>query len=173
LKQAGHLPNGKNPPKKNARFPATKTGAHSHLFLIRFTHKKIKLHPLNYSAMNFQFETEIIESQNAVNTAEKIAEILKAAKVTFGTSSGFPSIFVVFPGKESKWLASLQHYGNHDYTNTANSYGNWWTAYPSAGYGSGWNGHEERLFAHLTNAAKVIVKEWVEELCDEYERRLA
>lgn len=120
--------------------------------------------------MKFEFETEIIESKGAVNTAAKIAQILKDAKVFFGvTKTGIPGIWVKFGEKEKENVALLRHNKTYNISNLYNVGEKWLTAYPQ-------RGHEEYeyqcLFEHLTNAAEQLVSTWIIALCDEYDRRL-
>lgn len=122
--------------------------------------------------MEFNFETNIIETKGAVNTAAKIAEILKGAEVKFSTVKGTstPGIWVKFPDSDkSIWVASRQTSRNADRFEVAQVYGDWWTVYPRDPRG---NGQKEYLFDHTTDAAKELVKEWIMALCDEYDRRL-
>jgi len=75
--------------------------------------------------MKFEFETSIKESKGAVNTAAKIAEILKNSKVIFSTGkeTKVPGIWVKFQGEEKqKWVASKKYSGNEDYYNTSRQY---------------------------------------------------
>lgn len=61
--------------------------------------------------MDFQFEVTIKESKGAVNTAAKIADLLKGAQVIFSTlakSSGTPGIWVIFQDQAGKrFIAAL------------------------------------------------------------------
>lgn len=126
--------------------------------------------------MQFTFETNITESKGAVNTAAKIAEILKETKVKFSTlkePDGVPGIWATLPGEEKARFIAKMSYDkpdNYDDKLRYRQYGAWWTVYPRDPHG---DGEEVYLFNYTTDAAKKLILEWINSLCDEYENRLA
>ena len=125
--------------------------------------------------MIFNFEITIKETKGAVNTAAKIADILKNTEVSFttclvGEAKGIPAIHAKLPGWEKpKFIAVRKTGKTQDFWETRREYGNWWINYVRNANG---HGYEEWMFEHTTDAAKELVKEWIEALCDEYDRRL-
>ena len=125
--------------------------------------------------MTLTFETTIKETNGALNTAAKIADILKNSEVTFGIleSSKVPGIWVKLPDVEKSKFVAHHNQGNPEDEQFCEKYEGenvWWTAYAKNPF-SYW-GHELYLFSHLTDAAEKLVQNWIIELCAEYDRRI-
>ena len=121
--------------------------------------------------MEITFQTEIKETKGALNTAAKIAEILKSAEVTFGISeSGQPAIWAKIDGK-NHWIA--RYYTGHEADCWSEEYWTgsqkWATVYSKRKHAYQ---EEPYIFEHLTIAAEKLVDQWIMGLCDEYYKRI-
>jgi len=123
--------------------------------------------------MEFTFQTKITESKGAINTAAKIADILAKSEVSFSTlkdSEGVPGIWVKFPDQEKPKLVAHTEDGireNELFFRVKKA--GWWVVYAANPFR---HGEELYLFNHLTDAAEELVTEWIDNLCEEYQRRL-
>ena len=126
--------------------------------------------------MEFNFQTTIKETKGALNTAAKIAAVLEKSEVIFSTLSrnGVPGIWVKFPDAEKPTFVAKLDDNADENSMYYEEYSNdlkWWTSYAKNPFKT-WR-YESYLFEHLTDAAEEMVNEWIQALCDEYERRLS
>ena len=119
------------------------------------------------------FDCNMQESKKAINTVENVSEILAASTVSFSKLKkvGHPAIFVNFPNSEKSVFVALYDKNDTYFAETQmQSFGDWKTAYPCRT-----NPDElaqDYVFEHLTDAAEIMVREWIVFLCNEYESRI-
>lgn len=117
------------------------------------------------------FNCDVKEGKKAVNTVQAISALLATATISFSRlkNSGHPAIFVQFSEEtKSKFVALYDKHNTYFDEVDMQKYGDWKTALPCRTIPD--ETIQEYIFEHLTDAASVLVREWIVFLCSQYEQ---